>query len=48
MLDLGAFGAIEDEEREEWCTHKLRTTEEQSAKFRVLPLSSMCGMEEPD
>lgn len=48
MLDLGAFGAIEDEEREEWCPYKLCTAKEQCAKFRVLSLSSMCSMKEPD
>ena len=48
MLELGPFGTIEYEEREEWHTHKLCTAEEQSAKLRVLTLSPMHGMKEPD
>ncbi len=47
-LDLGAFGTIEDEERKEWRAHKLRTTEEQCAKFGVLSLSSTRSMKGPD
>jgi hypothetical protein len=47
-LDPGPFGTIEYEEREEWHTHKLRTTEEQSAKLGVLALSPMHGVNEPD
>ena len=48
MLKLGPFGSVEYEEREEWHTHKLRTTEEQSAKLGVLALSPMCDVKEPD
>ena len=47
-LDLGPFGAVEYEERKEWCTHKLRTTEEQCAKLGVFALSPMRGMKEPN
>jgi hypothetical protein len=47
-LELGLFGTVEYKEREERHTHKLRTTEEQSAKLGVLALSPMHGVKEPD
>jgi hypothetical protein len=47
-LDLGAFGTIEDEKREEWCARKPSAAEKECAKLRVLSLSSMHSMKEPD
>jgi hypothetical protein len=47
-FDPWTLWTIEDKEREEWSTHKLRTTEEQGAKLRVLTPSSMRSMKEPN
>ena len=48
MFDLWTLWAIKYKEGEEWGSDKLCTTEEQGAKLRVLTLSSMSSMEEPD
>ena len=47
-MTLWAFWTIKNEDREEWCACKLCTMKEQGTKLRVLTLSPMNSMEEPD
>ena len=46
-LDLGAFWAIEDEEREKGHGHEGLAAEEEGAEFWILALASIGGMVEP-
>ena len=47
-FDFGALGTIENEEWEKRHTYEPCTTKKQSPQFRILALSSIRGMKEPD
>jgi hypothetical protein len=47
-LELGALGPVEDEDGEKRGTREPCTTKEQSSQFRVLALSPVRGMKEPN
>jgi hypothetical protein len=47
-FNLRALGTVKDEEWEKRCVHESCTAEKQGAKFRILALSSVGSMKEPD
>lgn len=47
-LDLGALGAVEDEEREKGGVHEAGATKKQGSQLGILALSPVGGMKEPD
>jgi len=47
-LDLGALRTVKNEEGKKGCAHEPCTTKEECSQFRILSLSSVRCMEEPD